>query len=83
MRKGVEIVPEENYRLRNEDNYSGSERSSGASTSSTQSTAASQIDKNQLSSFQNDFPEGYSEDHGFREASQTLYARAGDKKVGL
>jgi hypothetical protein len=51
MRKGVEIVPEENYRLRNEDNYSGSERSSGVSTSSTQSTAASQIDKNQLSSF--------------------------------
>lgn len=30
MRKGVEIVPEENYRLRNEDNYSSSDRSSGS-----------------------------------------------------
>lgn len=28
-------------------------------------------------------PDGYSERDGFREASQTLYARAGDKKVGL
>ena len=37
----------------------------------------------QISSFQNEFPDGYSETHGFREASQTLYARAGDKKVGL
>jgi hypothetical protein len=29
------------------------------------------------------YPDEYSETHGFREASTTLYAKAGDKKVGL
>lgn len=37
----------------------------------------------QIQSFNNDYPEGYSDTEGFREASQTLYARAGDKKVDL
>lgn len=34
-------------------------------------------------SFKSDYPDEYSETHGFREASQTVYARSGDKKVGL
>lgn len=81
MKKGVEIVPEENYRLRNEDTFAPQEKSFGSKSGSTASTISH--DTQQLSSFQNDYPEGYSEATGFREASQTLYARAGDKKVGL
>lgn len=41
MRKGVEIVPEENYRLRNEDNYSASDKGFGSKSGSTASTGAS------------------------------------------
>ena len=47
------------------------------------SSASGMSTDTNLSSFSNDYPEGYSDEHGFREASQTLYARAGDKKVGL
>jgi serine/threonine protein kinase len=50
----------------------------GKKGGSIASTEASSVQ-----SFNKEFPDGYSEEHGFREASQTLYARAGDKKVGL
>jgi hypothetical protein len=85
MKKGVEIIPEENYRLRNEDLYNtdSSSKQFGSKTS-TASTASSSTQSNDTpQSFNNFYPEDYSEAHGFREASTTLYARAGDKRVGL
>ena len=80
MKKGVEIIPEENYRLRNEDNFQAAAKDFGSKTGSMASVST---DHSSLSSYQKELPDGYSEVHGFREASQTLYARAGDKKVGL
>jgi hypothetical protein len=84
MKKGCEIIPEENYRLRNEDLYSPVQRDFGSKSGSivSTSTSASTTD-NSIESYNNQFPEGYSEQHGFREASTTLYARSGDKRVGL
>lgn len=80
MKKGVEIIPEENYRLRNEDKFQPVAKDFGSKTGSLASVST---DHTSLSSYQKELPDGYSEVHGFREASQTLYARAGDKKVGL
>lgn len=84
MKKAIEIVPEENYRLRNEDLYT---TDSGAKQfgqkGSTASTASRSTQPESVQSFNNIYPEDYSEAHGFREASTTLYARAGDKRVGL
>jgi hypothetical protein len=82
MKKGVEITPEENYRLRNEDIYEGGSSSfgtKGAGAGSTISTSSS--NNGHLS-------DGSMDEFGdrgsfMREASQTLYARHGDKKVTL
>ena len=48
---------------------------------STNSSLAN--DPQSVESFNNQFPDGYSETHGFRESSTTLYAKSGDKKIGL
>jgi hypothetical protein len=85
MRKGIEIIPEENYRLRNEDTYTQSAiqfgSKGGSNTTSTGSIADSSISTT-ASSFSSGFPDEYREG-GFREVSKTLYAKAGDIKVGL
>ena len=88
MKRGVEIVPEDNYRIRGEDKYvpkkdgpasdSSSFGSKGGSTSSTASTASTTISVGGES-----FGDDYHPEHGFRDASQTLYAKKGDKKVTL
>lgn len=82
MKKGCEIIPEENYRLRNEDLFTPVQKDFGSKSGSIASTTASTTD-NSIESYNNQFPEGYSEQHGFREASTTLYARSGDKRIGL
>lgn len=84
MKKGVEIVPEENYRLRNEDTYAPSQKDFGSKSTASNSLSSSMSDpQNAVQSFSNLYPDGYSETHGFRESSTTLYAKSGDKKVGL
>lgn len=90
MKKGVEIVPEENYRIRTEDLYAIDPQapqkqfgSKAAGVSKSASMASDSTAISDVQSYQKEFPDGYSEQHGFREASQTLYAKAGDKKVGL
>lgn len=85
MKRGVEIVPEENYRLRQEDIYSpktgadgeafGQKGKSGSVTSST--------DSSQFSSGGEQFGEDYDPKNGFRDSSRTLYAKKGDSKVAL
>lgn len=80
MKRGVEIVPEENYRLRNEDFYEPDQAKFGSKGSGSIGSNSTNSSSNKLKS---DLPDEYSEVHGFREPSQTLYARAGDKKVGL
>lgn len=76
MRNGKEIIPEENYRLKSEDLYppkkAGKESSASMSSDSTMDTTVSSQPE-----FVENFP-----DIG-REASTTVYAKAGDKKVTL
>lgn len=82
MKKGQEIIPEEQYRLKNEDLFTavaggnpqdfGMKGGSGSGKSST-STKISD----------DDLPDSKLNGKSFREASQTLYARKGDKSVGL
>lgn len=38
MKKGVEIIPEENYRLRNEDNYTPQQKDFGSRSSAAGSS---------------------------------------------
>jgi serine/threonine protein kinase len=90
MKKGFEIIPEENYRLRNEDLYQADPQAkqqfgtkSAGAPAKNGSVASDSTAHSEVASYQKEFPDGYSEQHGFREASQTLYAKAGDKKVGL
>jgi hypothetical protein len=76
MKKGAEIIPEENYRIKSEDKYTSGDKkeeqknfgSKGSTQSSTKSSGSD--------SFPDELPE-------MRESSQTLYARGGDKKVSL
>lgn len=68
MKKGVEIIPEENYRLRNEDVYQPQQKDFGSKSGSLASKGSESTDAS-LSSFSNQLPDGYSETHGFREAS--------------
>lgn len=86
MKKGVEIVPEENYRIRSEDIFEVNTNlqsnpqdfgKKGASSKASTSTNASSDD------LDDDFPDNKMKGQAFREASQTLYARKGDKTVGL
>jgi hypothetical protein len=74
MKKGVEILPEENYWLKGEDLYQPAEH---------------KVDKDALkdydmpgkgSSGKDEFPDQMPE---LREASTTVYAKAGDKTVTL
>lgn len=71
MKKGSEILPEENYRLKQEDIYAVqvNKEPRDGSFGSTQATSV-------YSEFPGETPE-------FREPSKTLYARAGDNKVTL
>jgi len=95
MKRGVEIVPEETYRLRAEDMFtpkkefdsgasSGSVNSSFGSKSSSGSTSASSTQSAPISGgFGEQFGEDYDPKNGFRDASRTLYAKKGDSKVSL
>lgn len=76
MKKGVEIVPEENYRLRGEDLYQadpqakqqfGTKSANGQSSHGSVASTSSAL--TEATSYQKEFPDGYSEQHGFREAS--------------
>jgi hypothetical protein len=94
MKRGVEIVPEETYRLRDEDIYtpkkdfqdqrgdsvSSSDPSYGmkGAGSTTASTASSSS-----SGFGDQFGEDYDPKSGFRDASRTLYAKTGYSRVTL
>lgn len=79
MKRGDEIVPEENYRLKSEDIYVDAPKKTGKESSpgiqSTKSSIAS-TESSLLESSEN-LP-----DIG-RETSTTVYAKAGDKKVTL
>lgn len=81
MKKGCEIVPEENYRLRNEDLFKVDPVVFGSKQSMLSDSSMST--QGSMSSLKNHLPDEYSEQTGFREASKTLFAKHGDKKVGL
>lgn len=90
MKRGVEIVPEDNYRIRGEDIYqpkTGADaetfgvKGKGGSTSSTAADSVSSFSSS-LGDHQQ-FGEDYDPKHGFRDASRTLYAKKGDHKVTL
>jgi hypothetical protein len=93
MKRGVEIVPEENYRLRGEDKFvprkdfqgSGSSASPGSSGSfgSKGGSGTSTASSSSIGGGSDQFGDDYHPEHGFRDASQTLYAKKGDKKVSL
>jgi len=88
MKKGHEILPEENYRLRNEDIYQPNTGSFGskaklAPDSHIQTTDASSNGSiSSKTSVSSEFPDDI-HNGKFREASKTLYAKAGDTKVEL
>lgn len=44
MKKGVEIIPEENYRLRNEDIYSGDQMKFGSKTAGKNGSVGAESD---------------------------------------
>jgi len=71
MKKGVEIVPEENYRLRNEDMFSADQLKFGSKQASKSNSVVSEstTTSTTVESYMKDLPDGYSEQHGFREAS--------------
>ena len=79
MKKGVEIVPEDQYRLKSEDMFDQEGSKFGVKGGTQASTQpSSSVGSTKSSS-------GFS-DHSeteFREASKTLYAKHGDQKVGL
>ena len=71
MKKGIEIIPEENYRMTGEDIYDESSVTSAPiGAGSFGSTSVS-------SEFSDEFM------NETRAPAKTLYARAGDTKVGL
>lgn len=97
MKRGVEIVPEESSRLPEEDIYtprkdfaSGSSPGTKAefgmkgssSTTSTMASSSGSLSAASLSGGEQ-FGDDYHPEHGFRDASQTLYAKKGDKRVTL
>jgi hypothetical protein len=56
MKKGVEIIPEENYRLRNEDNYTPQQKDFGSKSSmssSSRDTANDTVASTPVESFSN------------------------------
>jgi hypothetical protein len=80
MKSGREIIPEENYRLKAEDIYIVSPKKGGTTSSGSvkSDSSASTVDSTHGSDgMMENFP-----DIG-REASTTVYAKAGDKKVTL
>ena len=80
MKRGLEIVPEENYRIKGEDKYDSSAGfgQKGAHLSKDLPSSSPMSDSS-LSSLSDDFDDKMQ----FRESSQTLYAKAGDTKVDL
>ncbi len=93
MKRGVEIVPEDNYRIRSEDIYTPKKDFDGAASGSgfgqkgagSQGTTASTTASTASMSFSGSeqFGEDYDPKQGFRDASKTLYAKKGDSKVSL
>ena len=85
MKRGVEIVPEENYRLRQEDIYSPKTGADGEAfgQKGKSGSVASTTDSSQFSSGGEQFGEDYDPKNGFRDSSRTLYAKKGDSKVAL
>jgi hypothetical protein len=88
MKRGVEIVPEDNYRLRQEDIYkpkTGAEAEAFGVKGKGSISTASDSDFSSSSSLgdHQQFGEDYDPKHGFRDASRTLYAKKGDHKVSL
>jgi hypothetical protein len=61
MKKGVEIVPEENYRLRNEDLFASDPIKFGSKAASKNGSVASDASLETAQSYQKEFPDGYSE----------------------
>jgi hypothetical protein len=92
MKAGQEIVPDEQFRIRSEDIYKPKQESTAINSStnfgakgSIASTASSGSDAPVLGGHHGgeEFGEDYNPQTGFRDASQTLYAKKGDKKVTL
>jgi hypothetical protein len=92
MKRGVEIVPEENYRLKGEDKFTPAQSAGGSAgpsfgqkVGSVGSTAASSFGDSTPSVLGSaeQYGDDYHPEHGFRDSSQTLYAKKGDKKVSL
>jgi serine/threonine protein kinase len=95
MKRGVEIVPEESSRLHDEDVYTpkkdagagakagefGQKGSGSVSSTSTSASTGSLAAAGMSGGEQ--FGDDYHPERGFRDASQTLYAKKGDKKVTL
>jgi len=84
MKKGVEIVPEDEYRVTNEDLFevSSAGNPQDFGKKGGQSSASSKGSANTTMS-DDDFPDNKLKGQAFREASQTLYAKKGDRQVGL
>lgn len=84
MKKGVEILPEENYKLRNEDTFEPSTNPTGSfgvkGHGGTSTVSTSNGDSDDSLDMGSDEFELRKDSRG---ASQTLYAKAGDVKVGL
>jgi hypothetical protein len=51
MKKGVEIIPEENYRLRNEDIYQPQQKDFGSKASGSGSIASNTTMETEVSSY--------------------------------
>ncbi len=97
MKAGKEVVPEEMHRLKAEDIYTPKQNGAqnGAANGFGQKGANGQIhatgaspvlsggSMSSGSTLDAEFGEDYNPNTGFRDASQTLYAKKGDKKVTL
>lgn len=82
MKKGVEIIPEENYRIKAEDTFQpnpGKQAEKKAIADNGKGSTAST--KSTLSS--DDSIDNKMNGQAFREPSQTVFAKKGDKSVGL
>jgi hypothetical protein len=73
MKKGVEVLPEENYWLKGEDLYQPTEHKVDKDALKNHDVPSSGLQKDE---FPDQMPE-------LREASTTVYAKAGDKTVTL
>ena len=79
MKRGLEIIPEENYRLKDEDLYDAGANFGTKGANKTADLPSVSPLNSSISTLSDDFDDKMN----FREASKTLYAKDGDTKVDL